>query len=183
VVLVFNTNWLSYVPDSRLSQRLGVSQLNPPWNIEFESEVANFEPVIYEWQDLQIPSRPGKRLLTRGMLFGGVVAGGFLLAVATLFLLQESASQVSNQKAAVSPSQRSWNLGSESCDTQAKAISLARKEPEPRHEVDFGGVKFQTVQLTCSSGTSKWLIKYAKVGGVWQPESATEAASEPEGSG
>jgi hypothetical protein len=183
VVLVFNTNWLGYVPESRFGQRLGVSQLNPPWKIEFESEVAKFEPVIYEWQDLRTPSRPGKRLLTRGILFGRVVAGGFLLAVAALYLLQESASQVSNQKAAVSPSQKPRNLGSEGCDTEANAISLATREPKPRHEVDFGGVKFQTVQLTCSSGTSKWLIKYAKVGGVWQPESATEAARTPEPAG
>ena len=182
-MLVFNTNWFAYVPECRLGQRLGVNQLNPPWNIEFESEVSNFEPVIYEWQDLRTPAMPGKPRLTRGILIGGVLAGGFLLSVATLFLLQESASQVSNQKAAASPSQKFWDLGSESCDNEANAISFATQEPEPRHEVDFGGVKFQTVQLTCSSGTSKWLVKWVKAGGVWQPESATEAASAPKSSG
>jgi len=183
LVLVFNTNWRGYVPESGLGQRLGVSQLNPPWKIEFESEVINFEPVIYEWQDLRTPSRPGKRLLNRRILIGGVLTGGFLLTVASLFLIQESRTQFSDDSTASSSVQVGRNLGSERCNTEANAISLATQEPEPPHEVDFGGVKFQTVQLTCSNGTSNWLVKWTKAGGVWQPESATKAAGTPEPAG
>ena len=154
---------------------MSVSQLNQPWKIEFKSEFPNSESAIYEWEDLRKP------ITYRKVLFQvGVLSVGFLLFLMAFILLQGKNQEVAISGGDSHPTHTPATVSGQVCNSAANAISAANHFPEPRVEVDFGGVKFQTVLLSCLDGQYKWWVEWVKTGGVWIPESATEAASAPQ---
>jgi len=149
-----------------------VLQQNPPWKIEFDTSLANFEPVIYEWQELRTPTRWSRWLPLVGVLAAGVVV--FLVSVN---LSQQSTTEISPSGSTTAPNQNAKDTSRQNCLSAEHAISLARKASEPRYEVDFGGVRYKSMELICSGAASNWLIKWVYSGGVWEPESANQPIS------